>query len=199
MMGGLLHLVQRAGDWTGLQPTNFILFNVAQQLPLNSKGLRFNTIITLLFFKVKSYLKTDIVQCSNVIMTTPVIMMTPVIMTTLVIMTTPVIMTTHAWHRSVVHVFKIYCELKTFICQVDLASTRPRLDTLQFYYEPESGAVKSVGGLTYSDPLIGYKVEVPVNVSYTACLPVMLYSLSTCDVIEPVYLQCYTACLPVML
>jgi len=57
-MGGLLHLVQRGGAWTGCgsaqspprctkchsppingQCTNFILFDVAQKLPLHYKGL----------------------------------------------------------------------------------------------------------------------------------------------------------------
>jgi len=57
-MGGLLHLVQREGAWAGCGPaqspprctkcssppvngqcTNFILFDVAQKLPLHSKGL----------------------------------------------------------------------------------------------------------------------------------------------------------------
>jgi len=36
LMGGLLHLVQRGGNWAGMQQcTNFILFNVALQLPLH--------------------------------------------------------------------------------------------------------------------------------------------------------------------
>jgi len=57
-MDGLLHLVQRGGDWAGLQPvqtpprcskcknppingqcTKFVLFDVALELPLESKGL----------------------------------------------------------------------------------------------------------------------------------------------------------------
>ena len=57
-MGGLLHLVQRGGDWVGPQPTqapprytkcnsppingqctNLVSFNVALQLPSESKGL----------------------------------------------------------------------------------------------------------------------------------------------------------------
>ena len=53
-MGGLLHLVQRRGDWAGPQPaqvtftlhyingqcTNFVLFDVALQFPLQSKELK---------------------------------------------------------------------------------------------------------------------------------------------------------------
>ena len=57
-MGGLLHLVERGGAWAGCGPaqspprctkcnsppinglcTNFILFDVALQLPIGSKGL----------------------------------------------------------------------------------------------------------------------------------------------------------------
>jgi len=57
-MGGLLHLVQRGGAWAGWGPaqspprcikcynppingqcTNFVLFDVALYLPLDSKGL----------------------------------------------------------------------------------------------------------------------------------------------------------------
>jgi len=37
LMAGLLHLVQRGGAWAG--PTNFVLFDVALYLPLESKGL----------------------------------------------------------------------------------------------------------------------------------------------------------------
>jgi len=63
-MGGLLHLVQRGGDWAGPQPaqapprctkcnsppinsqcTNFVLFDVALQLPLESKGLMSNVVM----------------------------------------------------------------------------------------------------------------------------------------------------------
>jgi len=67
------------------------------------------------------------------------------------------------------------------VLQVDLASSRPRLDTLQFYYAPEAAddgqprENKTVNGLTYRNPLIGYTVEIPVTVSlwmtYCTCVP----------------------------
>ena len=59
LMGGLLHMVQQGGAWVGPQPaqapprctkcnsppingqcTNFVLFDVALLLPLESKGLK---------------------------------------------------------------------------------------------------------------------------------------------------------------
>ena len=64
LMSGLLHLVQRGGAWAGCGPaqspprctkcssplingqcTNFILFDVALQLPLRYKGLITNTVL----------------------------------------------------------------------------------------------------------------------------------------------------------
>ena len=49
--------------------------------------------------------------------------------------------------------------------QVDLFALQ-RTDTLHFYYEPEN-EIKTVSGLTYRNPLIGYTVKPPVEVSQT--------------------------------
>jgi len=65
-MGGLLHLVQRGGDWAGPQSAqapprcikcnsppingqciNFVLFNVALLLPLGSEELRYSQKINI--------------------------------------------------------------------------------------------------------------------------------------------------------
>jgi len=78
-MGGLLHLVQRRGDWTGLQPaqapprctkcnsppinghcTNFVIFDVALQLPLESKGLNTNWVKDTRFLLERGYVTETI-------------------------------------------------------------------------------------------------------------------------------------------